>query len=216
MVLVSLLIIPFVRAATPGGATATLANNAGAYGGSAAGQYNITSGNIYGINMTSVQNTYRWVGIYGNVSGTIVLADSTGKSFFNWSGAKGVLVYASNANSINWAGLTAASATDMPTWLNDTGATDNYQSTFTGASTNIGSQIFTTVSAPYAEPYPTASAWKTFSLSDGTNLVWAADVNDGGASTYNGQTAQFELILPENGTAGDETTTTNYFWLELQ
>ncbi len=218
LVLMGLVLIPFAKAATPGGATATLAKNEGAYNGSSAGSYSVTSGTIYAINMTSVQDTYRWVGIYGNTTGTIVLADTSGNYFFNWTGAKGVLVYASPAGSITWGSLASASATStgMPTWLNDTAYTDNYQNTFKGAAESIGSNIFTTLTASYAQAFPTASNWKTYSLTDGTNLVWAAKVNASGASTYNGQSAQFELILPENGTAGDTTATANYFWLELQ
>ncbi len=206
--------LPFVRAATPGGADMSDNADRGAYAGASAGTMDVTSGHIYFANVTGVQNTYRWVGLYGNVSGVITLADSSGNYFYNWTGAKGVLVYASTGSSITWSSLADADSTDMDSWLEGS-FTDSYSNTFSGTE-NIGSQIFTSLTSDYAAPYPTASGWRTYSLTDGTNLVWAGKVLSSAATTYDGTTADFEMLIPENGTAGDETATTYYFWVELQ
>ena len=215
LVLLVLAAMPFVRAATPGGAYVDN-DDQGAYAGASAESINVKAGHVYSTNMSGVQNTYRWVGIYGNVSGVITLADSSGNYFYNWTGASGVLVYASTGSSIDWGSLANATSADMDGWLENADYTDRYSNTFTGAAESIGSNIFTTLTSYYAQPYPTASGWKTYSLKDSSNLVWAGKVLSSAATAYDGTTADFEMLLPENGTAGDDTATPYYFWLELQ
>ncbi len=218
LVLLVLFALPLARAATPaGGQLDGSAADNGAYGGSSAGQVDVTSGHIYSTNLTGVQNTYRWVGVYGNITGKIVLADTSGDSFYNWTGAHGVLVYASTASSITWTSLADADAstvTTTDTWLSGSYA-DNYTNTFSGSEA-IGSLIFTTLTSDYVAPYPSGSNWRTYSLTDGTNLVWAGKAFATAKTTYDGNTADYELMLPEDGSAGDTAATTYYFWVELK
>ncbi len=207
-----LLVLPFARAAQPGAATTSSADK-GNYTGGTAGTASVISGHVYHVDLNGTQGTYKWVGIYGNVSGTIVLADSNNKQFYNWTGATGVLVYASDG-TINWNGLSDEDGTNMPSYL--TSGTDDYTSTFTGASTDIGSKIYT-ISSDYATPFPTASNFSVYSLKDGSgNLVWAGKVLSPAKPTYDGDSADFEMLLPENGTSNDNTATTYNFWVELQ
>ena len=204
-----------VFAAEPGSVTSIASVEKGHYVPPTPQSVSVISGNVTEANLTAVMSTYRWAGLFGTVSGTIVLADSSNNFFYNWTGAKGVLVYASTANSITWSSLADATNADMPAWLTTAGAVDNYTSTFTGAAENIGSLIFTTLTSDYAAPYPTGSGWRTYSLTDGTNLVWAAKVVEDTAA-YNGQTVDYELLLPEDGTANDATASTYYLWVELK
>ena len=215
-VLLVLAMMPFVSAAQPSGGTIVSSGDNGAYSGGSAGSIPVTSGTIYYANISGEQNSYRWVGLYGNVSGTIVLADSSGNKFYNWTGATGVLTYASTAGSISWSSLVDANATAVTandTWL-AAGVTDDYASTFNGASESIGSHIFS-ISSDYTAPNPSASGFKTYSLGDGTALVWAGKVVSP-AATYDGNTADFEMMLPEDGTNGNTAATTYNFWVELQ
>ena len=53
-------------------------------------------------------------------------------------------------------------------------------------------------------------------VEDGTgNLVWAGEVVAGGTD-YEGSTADYQIIIPEDGTAGDQTADTYYLWVELR
>ncbi len=202
-----------VAAATPGEADISNVADKGEYLKTSADSVNLEAGNITYADVETNMSTYRWAGLFGNVSGNIVLGDSSNNVMYQWT-AQGKMVYASTAASVTWTSLADATATDMPAYL--TGAyADNYSQTFTGSSENIGSNIFTTITSDYAQTNG-GSGWKTYSLWDTTNLVWAGPVVAGGQNAYDGATkAQYQIILPEDGTAGDTTVQAYNLWVEL-
>jgi len=215
---VLLSVIGFAYAAEPGGAAVSDFTDLGEYTPQAAGSVDVEAGNTYSADLEANQSTYRWVGITGNATGTIILSDSSNNVFYNWS-AEGLLVYASTASSLAWSSLDdadEATVTSIATYL--ASGSDSYADTFTGASESIGSQLYPTISSDYASTYDDsgAEAWKTYSLTDGTNLVWAGVVNTAGANNFKGDTVNYQMILPEDGTNADTTATTYYLWLELQ
>lgn len=58
-------------------------------------------------------------------------------------------------------------------------------------------------------------------LSDGSNVVYAAtiantDSEDNGADGFDGVNHDFEMIVPEDGTGTDTSTTTYYFWIQIE
>jgi hypothetical protein len=61
------------------------------------------AGNVTGLTVTGFTTTQSWQGYFGNVSGTIQLADSSDNIMYNWSllSPKGE-IYSSTNNSINW------------------------------------------------------------------------------------------------------------------
>jgi len=200
-----------VLAAVPGGAVVSNTADFGEYPAPSPGTISVLSGNITQANVESNMSTYRWVGLIGNVTGNIELGDSGNNIMYTWTAA-GKLVYASTGSSITWSSLADATASDMPAYL--TGAySDNYTNTFTGAAENIGSGIFTTLTSDYAGTNG-GTTWKTYSLTDGSNLVFAGKVVENNVS-YRGTTVDYQMILPEDGTANDQTATTYYLWVEL-
>ena len=215
---VLLSVVGFAYAAEPGGAAVSNYADLGEYTPQSAGTVSVEAGNTYHADLDANQSTYRWVGVTGNATGTIILADSGNHVLYNWS-AEGLLVYASQANSIAWSSLADADATTVTTALAYLASgSDNYTNTFTGASENIGSQLYPTVSSDFANTYDDsgAQAWKTYSLTDGTNLVWAGVVNPSGANNFRGESVNYQMILPEDGTNADTTAVNYYMWLELQ
>ncbi len=212
---VLLSVVGFAYAAEPGGAVVSNYADLGEYTPQAAGTVSVEAGNTYRADLDANQSTYRWVGVTGNATGTIILSDSANNVLYNWS-AQGLLVYASTASTLTWSSLADATAADMPAYL--TSGSDQYANTFTGTSENIGSQLYPTISSDFANTYDNtgAQAWKTYSLTDGTNLVWAGLVNAGGANNFRGNPVNYQMILPEDGTAGDTTAVNYYMWLELQ
>jgi hypothetical protein len=208
----SLLVVSAAFAADPGGATVTNSGSVGSYGAPAAGSSSVTSGQIYTANLSTEQATYRWAGLFGNVSGNIVLGDSDDDVLYQWA-ASGNLVYASTAAAPVWASLADATDAQMPAYL--TTGSDNYTATFTGGSESIGSGIFTVSSDFATTQTAAATTWKTYSLWDTTDLIFAGKVEEDG-SAYDGSSADYQMIIPEDGTAGNAVATSYNLWVELQ
>ena len=174
----------------------------------------LESGNITYADLDSDMSTYRWAGLLGNVTGDIVLGDGNENTLYSWTGA-GKMVYASTASSIVWTSLVDATVGDMPSYLTGGSDVDRYAATF-GGSENIGSGIFTSLTSDFATTFNStgASAWKTYSLKEGTNLVWAGLVSEDGDSFHN-KAVDYQMILPENGTDGETATQAYNLWIEL-
>jgi len=201
-------------AAVPGGASIT-SSDLGEFPASTAGSIAVTAGHIYNASLDANMSTFRWAGVYGNTTGTIYLGDSASRYMYSWA-AEGNLVYMSTAAAVSWTTLADATSTDVTTALPflASGA-DSYASTFTGVPESIGSNLFT-VTSDFAQTYDNTATpiWKTYSLTDGTNLVWAGKVSPAGTS-YNGEVADFQMIVPEDGSSAGAGTTTYYVWVEL-
>lgn len=213
-VITAMLVIGFAYAAEPGGATVT-DSDLGEFAAPAAGSANVEAGNITAANLDTNQSTFRWVGLLGNVSGNIVLGDAGSNTLFTWV-ASGNLVYAS-AGTPDWSLLNdgdEAEIVAIDTWLTGSAA-DNYTNTFTEASEPIGSNLFT-ISSDFA--YTTNATgdnvWKTYSLEDGANTVYAGQVIEDGNS-FDNSTADYQMIIPEDGTSGNTAATAYNLWVEL-
>ena len=211
---VGLLLVSAAFAADPGEATITGTASVGSFSTTSADTVDLTSGNIYTSNLTTSQATFRWSGLFGNVSGNIILGDSDSDILYQWA-ASGNLVYASTAGAPVWSTLADATVAEMPVYL--TTGSDNYTGTFTGASESIGSNIFGGVTdSDFATTLSSgATTWKTYSLWDATNLVFAGKVVEDGTA-FDASTVDFQMIIPEDGTAGDASASTYNLWVELQ
>ncbi len=202
--------------AVPGGADVASEVDRGAFTVPAPGSATVQSGNITLIEIESNASTYRWAGLIGNVSGNIVLGDSNNYQMYTWTG-EGRMVYASTAGAITWSALEDETGPDVISSLAYLGlGADNYSATFNQAAENIGSGIFSTLTSDFAYTRNSAGVgtWKTYSLTDTTNFVWAGRVIEAGDS-YAGDTVDFQMIIPEDGTGGDAVSTTYNLWVEL-
>lgn len=207
----TLLVAGAVYAAEPGGADISDELDLGNFPtATSTDSVDLTSGSITQANLNTTQSTFRWVGLLGNVTGNIVLGDSASNILYQWT-ARGNIVFASEAATINWSGLVAGSVANAPGYLTTT-ASDNYTNTFDAAPTLLPSNIFTGITAPAAE---TTGGWETLHLYDGTENIWAGIVRDAVAS-YRGDTVDFQMIIPEDGVGGDTTPTTYNLWVELE
>ena len=180
-----------------------------------AGSSSVTAGGTSEANISSTQSTARWAGFYGTINGKIVLADATSHYFKNWtiSDVAGAYVYGSTVSNPDFTSLAVTSSTDMPSWLNTAGASDNWQNTFSATEDKtFNNQALTAV--PYTQTYDNTGAetFKTYSLKDGSSdLIWAALAQNSAANGYNGKTVNYQLLVPVNGA----TSSTYYFFLEL-
>ncbi|UCD04499.1 MAG: hypothetical protein JSW73_02605 [Candidatus Woesearchaeota archaeon] len=202
-----------VYAADPSGAVVSGEDDFGEFDTPGAGTVTIESGNITSAELSTNMSTYRWAGLKGNVTGSIVLGDDNNNTMYTWT-TIGRNVYACN-ETIDWATLANASVTDMPTALAATDSeADRWNNTFTTGGT-LDSELFSITANRSTTNSGGATNWYTYSLKDGNGaLVWAGDVEDGGTD-YKGTTADFQMIIGEDGTSGDDTPETFYLWVEL-
>ena len=220
-----------IVSATPEGATMDENVSASTKVASTVGTDNAQGGYITGLNATVEQSTAKWQGYCGNVTGSIVLEDSSGNEMFNWgwTAAKGGEVFATTASSITWATLYAVDTAERDhatgginaLWGWQTDQTDDADATFnnaagsvTVASTDISSTVATTADAIL----PTGQGWQTLVIAD-DDAVTARDdyifvgliCND--KTGVFGSTADYQLIVPVTDTPG--TTVPYYFYVEM-
>ncbi|RKY41345.1 MAG: hypothetical protein DRP85_06635 [Candidatus Makaraimicrobium thalassicum] len=220
-----LVLVASIKAATPGSVISASTTNLGEYTPPTPQAITTESGNITNANLTAIQSTYRWAGIFGTITGTIVLADASNNYFYNWTGAKGVYVYASEGTSINWTGLDNATVSDVIgqyTWLSGAEYADNYTNTFNETCNFNSNALGKSFIAACAKPLSSGSTtWNVTVLKDTPSpsarddIIWTAEVVEDGTG-YNGWTVDYELLVPENGVNGDTTTEDFYLWVELE
>jgi hypothetical protein len=88
------------------------------------------AGNVTELNIFGYSTTQSWQGYFGNVTGTIHLADSDDNIMYNWSLASPEgEIYASTNESLEWSNVQCFNFTATGTYLDDTaqaGATSLY------------------------------------------------------------------------------------------
>ena len=198
----------------PGGATVTDVVNYSQFPPPSADDITVEAGLVYSAVLESTVSTFRWAGLFGNVSGTIVLGDADQNRLFDWTGG-GNLVFASEAATPDWSELANATIAQVtgeyPHLAGD--AADNYTNTFSG-NENIGSNIFN-LESDFALSYDQSEDpfWKTYSLWDGTDVVFAGRVDTG--QSYRDVPSDFQMLLPQDGSATGEASTEYNLWVEL-
>ena len=199
--------------AAPGGATNSTAGASSASTGTSSTDIDIEGGNVTFVNIVSNQATTNWAGFYGNVSGGLVLSDSSANSFFEWTITSwtGAVVYATNNTVSDWGSPVVLVNANTPSYVNGAG-TDNFTNTFNGTEsfTSQGGSGFNILNTPYATTIGSGN-FKTYALYSGATdnaNIWAGKVVDDGTS-FKGDTVDYQILLPA------DTTTSYYFYMEL-
>lgn len=222
---VALYMFYLASAVSPSGATVTSVSNETATP-DPAGSHAAIAGNVSEINIEGTSTTQSWQGYFGNVTGTIQLADSSDNVLYNWSLASPEgEIYASNSSSITWssvdcfdvatngAGLEADYniASDDVDGVNETFNLNNHAAFFTN------SIEFTSGECNNTQLFNNGGVG-TFDevlLTDGTNTIFAALLEEDVVG-FDGSPHDFQMIVLEDGHATDVATTTYYFWVELE
>lgn len=214
LLVISLMFASLAYAVDPEGAQIASSQDLGRFPTPSADDIDLTAGNITYVDLVSNMTTLRWTGLYGNATGGIKLGDSDGDVMYSWTGI-GNLIYMCEVVP-TWSTLADADLTAVAAAYGFIGgaAADNYTNTFSNTPENIGSNIFSLSSDFAVTLSSAATTWKTYSLTDGANIVFTGKVSTAGTS-YNGETADYQLIVPEDGTNGDEDPTNWLLFLEL-
>ena len=138
LVFLSTLFFSFVNAVTPTGGSVTPGSPQTAPADTA-GNNSAFAGNTTFLGVTAYSTTQTWQGYFGNVSGTIQLADASDNVIYNWTLAEPEgEVYASTNSSITWGNIQCFNFT-----ANGTGGLG------TAGSTNLGGTNLTVLESRF-------------------------------------------------------------------
>ncbi len=182
---------------------------------------NVTTegGNVSTVNLTGTDSTERWAGAYGNVSGTLVLAEAGDTNYmYDWTydTGDGGEVCVSVASNFDWtAPLTAASLTGLSTAWDFGDNADNVTETFDDGTQSFEIAGQTIPAVPLAD---TGGAdYVTGALNDGagsaqTDFAFCVNIT-GAGSNYDTETVDYEVIMPTDDAV--DATETYFFYIEL-
>lgn len=185
---------------------------------------NVTELTVYGSTVTQ-----SWQGYFGNVSGSIQLADGSGNAMYNWSLASPQgEVFASSASTITWSSIacfdlaTNGAALEGAFGIDPTDA-DGVDETFASNDHDqfyVGSTDFTVGQCNNTKIFDDTGAgvnnnFEEVLLTDGTNTVFASLLEED-LTGFDGKSHDFQMLVLENGHAGDSATTPYFFYIELE
>jgi len=184
------------------------------WSGNTSGNVTTEGGNITQVTISAATLTDRWAAFWGNVSGTIVLGNTT-KSVYNWSvttpGSGKICV--STGSALAFTSLSAATATGINTAFGLGSAADNATNTFVNQTCNV---TIVQGSITNTANTTTTGGFNTCAITSGgtakDNYAFCTALNSTGQN-YVGQTVQYQLIVPTNNSVN--ATETYFFYLEL-
>lgn len=180
-------------------------------------------GNISYQNLTGTTLTDKWAGLYGNVTGTIVLTDAsagTANPLYSWSvdNSNNGIVCAGTSTSYVFSSLSTSTAADVDAAWGFGAASDNATNTFTTAQctlnfteANVANTINTT--------HKGTSTFFTCVVDDGgtakSDFLFCTNISATG-TTYNNQPANYELIVPTPQAIGSAGYEIYYFYVDFR
>lgn len=227
-------LIGFIFAANPVGPDDLESVSNSSKGAVGAKVWDIAGGNISVFNLTAtIQNT-RWKGFVGNLTGSFTLDDATGSTLFDWtlSSITGRIYTTRNSSDVNWSGVTCSNFTYLEqenTWLSHNSTSDNISATFNVNLSNVDHDPFdvgpvsiSADSCPTLSTYVNnqsqaqgADVFEEIALRDNLNKTIYVTILESDVAGYNGNTYDFQMIVPENGSASWESSIPYYIYVEL-
>lgn len=238
LTLLTLTLITFlatsVMAVQPFGASYTQVNSTRAPMDEAS-NHSALAGNVTEITVTGFSTTQSWQGYFGNVSGTIQLADASDNVMYNWSLASPEgEIYATTDTSVAWENIAcfnlSANHSNFETTFNIiSDDADGINETFSDAGTH---DMFYTNNVQFAAGdcastsiYDSTGAsvdnnFEEVLLTDnaaaGNQIIFAAILDEEDVSGFDNKYHDFEMLVLEDGHGTDTATTTYYFYVELE
>ena len=227
--LVTLALPSLVLAISPSGASLTsISNETGSL--DVAGSHSAIAGNVTEMGVASTVTTQTWQGYFGNVTGTVQLADGSDNVMYNWSLASPEgEIYASVNNSINWVGTQCYNNTTFTSNLeleynianNDVDGIDetfNLQNHDTFYVNNI---LINTNTCMSARIYGDTGAgvdteFEEVLLKGGSNETIFASILEENMLGFDSASHDFQMIVLEDGHNADTSTRPYYFFVELE
>lgn len=194
------------------------------------------AGNVTYLTLYGYSTTQSWQGYYGNVSGTIQLADNNDKVLYNWTLAdpEGEVYATVNGTAqVDWANVVCfdldANHGALETLFNlSSDDVDGVNETFFNSNNHEG---FFTANVQFdagecAASYMynnngtgTEGVFEEVLLTDGsatTQVIFTSIIDEFGSAGFDGNNYDFEMVVLENGHGIDVATTVYYFYVELE
>ncbi len=228
--MVMLLQVTFVLAVEPFGASNVSVVNTSRAVSDAAQSAQAQAGNVTELNIQGFSTTQSWQGYFGNITGSIMLADANDNVLYNWSLASPQgEIYASNSSSITWANAAcfnwSANGTSLESAYNiEPSDVDGVNETFSYSNDH---ELFYTNNIQFnAGQCMTAfifdntgasvdNNFEEVLMTDGQNIIFTSLLEQNLAG-FDNKTHDFEMLVLEDGHGTNVATTTYYFWLELE
>ena len=243
LVVISLSSFISISAITPEGPNITIINTT-TRTPTAASTLEAYAGNITQIDIIGTTVTQTWQGYFGNITGTITLDDSRNNTLYNWDLASPEgEVYAStstidfssgNILCFNYSDDVPAAYTTLSELESSLGAdtydADGVNETFSDSlthtsfytSVNLIDGTSSDTACPTVRLFnsteeSTAGLFEEVLLYDKTNhkVIYTSILEDNEFGFTN-EIIDFQMIVGEDGHSGDTTTTTYYFYVELE
>lgn len=234
--LISLILLAVFISATPTGPSFVNVTSNNTKAATAAAMINISGGYIATLNISANVQDPRWKAFVGNATGSFSLADATGAQIYNWASAAitGRIYATRNSSITNWAIVNCSNRTTLENEnavmiLNSTTApSDNITQTFNMTPGNapffVGAQFISANTCPTLLTYQNSVAQNpavsTFFqevplFTPPGNIIYQTPIQVPAPVGYNGQTWNFQMLVPENGTVGFGSATAYYLYVEL-
>lgn len=198
-------------------------------GTTAAGFFNVSGGYITALNLTANVQNSRWKAFVGWINGKFTLDDAGGSTIYDWSLSvtTGRVYSTRDSSTIEWDDIGCAdSDTNLESenvamfHVNNSG--DNITKTFKEsethesfwvAGTNINANTCPTLNT-YIGNASQDDDFEEMALYDGTSVIYAT-ILENDLAGYDGQTYDFQMLVPENGSQGFVGATAYYLYVEI-
>ena len=188
---------------------------------------NISGGYIQNLTLTANTQNPRWKAFLGEVVGSFTLDDASGSTIYDWtlSTVTGKVFATRASGSITWASINCSNLTYMEaenTALSHSNIDDNISATFDDTThdafyvgaVSIGANQCPTLNTYVNNVTNVANTFEEMVLYDGTNTVYATILEED-STGYDGNSYDFQMLVPENGSAGYSGATAYYLYVEL-
>ncbi|TRO61969.1 hypothetical protein E2P64_00335 [Candidatus Bathyarchaeota archaeon] len=192
------------------------------------GSIDTTAGNIYEANLTTTDKTYRWVGVWGSVTGTLSLKTTT-DFFYIWYNSTvtqdSVLYFTTDPTGIDVTEFNVTNNSHLDQADTAYGyagtVTDRIENTYTSSGTFQSPSMETGITVNTTTLQ--SATWTNYflrktngNIATTNDIVWAVEVEPG-QTAFNGISTDYEILLPENEEVGDGegVITTYYIWFEM-
>ena len=192
---------------------------------------NISGGRIATINLTTNTQNTRWKAFVGNVTGSFSLDDASGSTIYDWSltTISGEIYATTNSSTITWSTVNCSNVTTLEfenTKMSHSNIADNITRTFNRGINGTHDQFFVGALAIAQNTCPTLNTYVGNSTQDssfeeialyesaGNNIVYAS-IMEPEVEGFDGNSYDFQMIVPENGALGFTSSTAYYLYVEL-
>ena len=193
---------------------------------------NTTGGSISVVNITGIIQNPRWKAFVGNVTGTFVLSDSADNRIYDWDliNITGKVYATRKTDTVSWPSISCASVGQVATENADmfhTKPEDNLTATFrdsTHGAFYVGAVSFSENQCgfsldTYVESQSQSGLFEEILLHDQTiggngGMVYTTILEQDQVG-FDGNTYDFQMIVPEVGSSGWTGSTAYYLYVEI-